>query len=77
MAGVNYDEAIHKVYSRKKAAIDGTLSAELFFFFFESILLALCFKKLSICVLHPLETVCEGLIRYRYESHSHGPVCVL
>lgn len=48
-----------------------------FFFFFESILLALCFKKLSICVLHPLETVCEGLIRYRYESHSHGPVCVL
>ena len=32
MAGVNYDEAIHKVYSRKKAAIDETSSAVGFFF---------------------------------------------
>lgn len=31
MVGVNYDEAIHKVYSRKKAAIDETSSAVDFF----------------------------------------------
>lgn len=48
MAGVNYDEAIHKVYSRKKAAIAGTLSAA-GFFFFEGILLAGCLEVKHMC----------------------------
>lgn len=48
MVGVNYDEAIHKVYSRKKAAIDETSSAVRFFskaFFWQ------CLSKLNTCVL--------------------------
>lgn len=48
MVGVNYDEAIHKVYSRKKAAIDETSSAVRFFseaFFWQ------CLLKLNTCVL--------------------------
>lgn len=33
-------------------------------------------SKLNICVLQQQETVCEGLIKDRYELHSHGPVCI-
>lgn len=36
-----------------------------------------CVSKLNICVLQQQETVCEGLIRYRYEYCSHDPVCIL
>lgn len=75
MAGVNYDEAIHKVYSRKKAAIAGTLSAAGFFFFLKAFFWQ-GVSKLNICVLQQQETVCEGLIKDRYELHSHGPVCI-
>lgn len=47
MVGVSYDEAIHKAYSRKKAAIDETSSAV--GFFFESILLGMLFTLKHVC----------------------------
>lgn len=70
MVGVNYDEAIHKVYSRKKAAIDERVG-----FFFKGILLAKHFKVKHVC-FNGEKTVYDVFIRFGCELYTNGPMYI-
>lgn len=65
-----------KYTEEKKQQLLGRCLQRVFFFFFLKAFFWQGVSKLNICVLQQQETVCEGLIKDRYELHSHGPVCI-